>query len=186
MILPCLLLACPASPARGPFSNVFAIPGGGFFISLPSSSVPIRNSVHLYKGMDLLMCAHLGLFQADTPRWWPRPPLRASTDGTGFLPHRGQGEFSGTVSLSPSASKLYQLLSFMFYESLPLRARQARGSPGHSVRALPPTLPHLKLPPHSDSSDHPARCVPTQAPDAAAVCRPPVLPGEVSRNSCGR
>lgn len=58
-------------------------------------------------------------------------------------------------------------------------------SPDHSVSASPPTLPGWKLCVHDVSSDHPACCLP-QAPDAAAIGRPPGLPREGSGSSCHR
>lgn len=173
----------PANPACGPFSDTSAIPGGGFFLSSLSTSLLIGSSVCLCKGVHLLTCAHVGLSRADVPRWWSNIPganrgnWLPSTEEVDSFPHRRLRKIAGLVSVYHSVSMLYQLLSddcMSHWFSEPGR------SPSHSVRAFPPSLPHWKLCAHSGSSDHPACSLPTQAPDAAAVCRPPVLPREGS------
>lgn len=81
-----------------------------------------------------------------------------------------------------SGSMVYQLLGHHCMSHPDLDPGR---SPDHSVSASPPTLPGWKLCAHDVSSDHPACCLP-QAPDAAAICRPPGLPWEGSGSSCHR
>lgn len=100
MISVCLLLGRSANPARGLFSNVFAIPGGRFFISQLSSSVFLQKSVLLCKAVNPSRCTNLILSQVT---FWGGgagyPQEAAQTERTPF--HVGVGKFSGLVLAIP-------------------------------------------------------------------------------------
>ena len=181
MILLCLLLVCWANPARGLFSSVFGVPGGCFFIPLLNSSVLLQNSMNLCRGITLSMCAHLGLSQVISQgRGAGYSQGAAQMECTPF--HIGGGGiFWSSFCLSLS---LHALSAAEWPHSLFVQGEPGR-SPGYRVWAslLWDLLWSCTQHPHSHF-DHPACCLPTQAPDAAAACGPPVLPGEVSQDSC--
>ena len=130
MILLCLLLVCWAKPARGPFSSVFAIPGGGFFLSLLGSSMRLRNPRAFLQPHGSVSVRPHGLITGGVSRSQRGLLLGGQHRWNAHPCAQGAGESSGLVFAYLSASVLFQLFG---------------DHSGDTVSASPGQVSHLQI-----------------------------------------
>lgn len=130
MILLCLLLVCWAKPARGPFSSVFAIPGGGFFLSLLGSSMRLRNPRAFLQPQGSVSVRPHGLITGGVSRSQRGLLLGGQHRWNAHPCTQGAGESSGLVFAYLSASVLFQLFG---------------DHSGDTVSASPGQVSHLQI-----------------------------------------
>ena len=109
VLLSVLLLVCCAKPARGPFSSVFAIPGGGFFLSLLGSSVRLWNPRAFLRPHGSVSVRPRGIIAGDVSRSRRGLLLAGQRRWTAHPCAQGAGESSGLAFACLSASILFQL-----------------------------------------------------------------------------
>lgn len=162
MILLCLLLVCWAKPARGPFSSVFAIPGGGFFLSLLGSSMRLRNPRAFLQPQGSVSVRPHGLITGGVSRSQRGLLLGGAAQMERTPLHtRGWGIFWSGFCLSLSFCS-FSAVRWPFRWHSQCLSRPGESSPDYNVRAslLWDLFGSGTQHPHHSGSDHPACCLP--------------------------